>query len=42
MDAWEVLLGYVQEKSMGERAGAALVRDIKAVDAHAAAAGTSA
>jgi len=31
-DAWEVLLGYDQEKSMGERAGAALVEDLKTVD----------
>ncbi len=34
-DAWEVLLGYVQERMMGERAGAALLEDIKAVDAQA-------
>ena len=31
-DAWEILLGYDQEKSMGERAGAALVEDLKVVD----------
>ena len=31
-DAWEILLGYDQEKSMGERAGAALVEDLKTVD----------
>lgn len=35
-DAWEVLLGYVQERMMGDRAGAALVEDIKVVDAQAA------
>ncbi|BDA45408.1 hypothetical protein COCOBI_07-1950 [Coccomyxa sp. Obi] len=34
-DAWEVLLGYVQERMMGERAGAALIKDIKVVDAQA-------
>ena len=34
-DAWEVLLGYVQERMMGERAGAALIEDIKFVDAQA-------
>ncbi|CAL8470994.1 g10536 [Coccomyxa elongata] len=34
-DAWEVLLGYVQERMMGERAGAALIEDIKVVDAQA-------
>jgi hypothetical protein len=32
-DAWEVLLGYEQETFMGVRAGAALVEDLKAVDA---------
>ena len=31
-DAWEVLLGYDQEKMMGERAGAGLLPDIQAVD----------
>ncbi len=31
-DAWEVLLGYNQEKMMGERAGAGLLPDIQAVD----------
>ena len=31
-DAWEILLGYDQEKSMGERAGAALVEDLRTVD----------
>ena len=41
-DAWEILLGYVQERFMGERAGNALIRDIKAVDKHAAAAAGSA
>ena len=30
-----MLLGYVQERMMGERAGAALVEDIKAIDAQA-------
>ena len=34
-DAWEVMLGYVQERMMGDRAGAALIEDIKAVDAQA-------
>ncbi|KAK9830964.1 hypothetical protein WJX81_003304 [Elliptochloris bilobata] len=31
-DAWEVLLGYDQEKMMGERAGAGSLPDIQAVD----------
>jgi hypothetical protein len=31
-DAWEVLLGYDQEKMMGDRAGAGLLPDIQAVD----------
>ena len=31
-DAWEVLLGYDQEKMVGERAGAGLLPDIQAVD----------
>ena len=30
--AWEVLLGYDQEKRMGDRAGAAAVESIKIVD----------
>lgn len=31
-DGWEVVFGYDQEKMMGERAGAALVLDLKDVD----------
>jgi hypothetical protein len=31
-NAWEVLLGYDQEKFQGARAGEALVKDLKAVD----------
>lgn len=31
-DGWEVVFGYDQEKMMGERAGAALVMDLKDVD----------
>jgi hypothetical protein len=31
-NAWEVLLGYDQEKFQGARAGEALVADLKAVD----------
>ena len=32
-DAWEVLLGYDQEKAMGLRAGDAMLRSIKQADA---------
>lgn len=31
-DGWQVLWGYIQEKSMGDRAGAALLKDLKIVD----------
>lgn len=31
-DGWEVVYGYDQEKMMGDRAGAALVIDLKDVD----------
>jgi hypothetical protein len=31
-DAWEILLGYDQEKLMGDRAGAAVVRSVRAVE----------
>ena len=31
-DGWEVVFGYDQEKMMGDRAGAALVIDLKDVD----------
>lgn len=31
-NAWEVLLGYDQEKFQGARAGEALVKDLQAVD----------
>ena len=31
-DGWEVVFGYDQEKMMGDRAGAALVVDLKDVD----------
>ena len=31
-DAGEVLLGYNQEKFMGERAGAAVLKNVKRVD----------
>ena len=31
-DGWEVVFGYDQEKMMGDRAGAALVLDLKDVD----------
>lgn len=33
-DAWEVLLGYEQEKFQGARAGAALIKDLQVVDKH--------
>lgn len=31
-DAWEIVWGYDQEKQMGERAGAAVVRSIQAIE----------
>lgn len=31
-DAWEVLLGYEQERFQGARAGETLVKDLHAVD----------
>ncbi len=31
-DGWEVVFGYDQEKMMGDRAGAALLKDLKDVD----------
>ena len=31
-DGWEVVYGYDQERMMGDRAGAALVVDLKDVD----------
>ncbi|PNH12608.1 hypothetical protein TSOC_000457 [Tetrabaena socialis] len=38
-DGWEVLWGYDQEVAMGQRAGEALVADIKAMEAEEAAGG---
>ena len=32
-DAWQIVLGYDQEKLMGDRAGAAVVRSIRAIEA---------
>jgi hypothetical protein len=32
-DAWELLLGYDQDRFMGARAGAALVAQLKAAEA---------
>ncbi|MFS8120640.1 MAG: hypothetical protein ACMG55_19450 [Microcoleus sp.] len=31
-EAWELVLGYDQEKSIGDRAGAAVVRSIQAAE----------